>query len=172
MDTTKVNLSELKRTAKQNFKSLSGIAKTVTHIGIVAIQDESKRNFITQGLSDIGLGALVLGPASPVALENISFADKLNTNELPAFDFFVYDNEHVGIDVGKCMKAGIVPIMPEQNVFSGILKEFNPMKFEGNGFFWKKDNGYCMFEKIVSYLENIKFPEDKRVLLKNVGETF
>jgi len=172
MDTNKVNLGELKRTAKQNFKSLSGIAKPVNHIGVVAISDDVKRDFVVQGISAIGLGALVLATAPETPVENITYTDKLNTNDLPAFDFFVYDNEHTGLDVGKCMKAGIVPIMPEQNVFSGILKEFNPMKFEGNGFFWKKDNPYCMFEKVISYLENIKFPEDKRVLLKNVGETF
>jgi len=169
---TKANLTEVKRTTKQNFKSLSGIAKGVNYIGIVAISDEAKRDFIATGLSAIGLGAIILGAAPTETPENITYTEKLNSNELPAFDFFIYDNEHTGLDVGKCMRAGIVPIMPEENVFSGILKEFNPMKFEGNGFFWKKDNAYCMFEKVVSYLENIKFPEDRRVLMKNVIETF
>jgi len=70
------------------------------------------------------------------------------------------------------MRAGIVPIMPENNVFSGMLREFNPMKFEGNGFFWSSDNAYCIFQKIVAYTENIKFPEDRRVLLKNITATF
>jgi hypothetical protein len=169
---TKTNLGELKRTTKHNIKTINGITKTVSHIGVVAVKDDAKRDFLVQGLSAIGLGAVVLAEAPTESIENISFAAKLNPNELPAFDFFIYDNDHSGIDVGKCMKAGIVPIMPEQNVFSGILKEFNPMKFEGNGFFWKKDNAYCMFEKVISYLENIKFPEDRRVLLKNVTETF
>ena len=114
----------------------------------------------------------MLDTAEESTLANVVFQEKLPINELPAFDFFIYDNEHEGIEVGKCMKANIVPIMPEKNVFSGILKEFSPMKFEGNGFFWKNDNPYCMFEKVVAYLENIKFPEDRRVLLKNVSETF
>lgn len=169
---TKTNLSEIKRTTKHNIKTINGIAKTVNHIGIVAVKDDVKCDFIIRGLSAIGLGAVVLADAPSEGIDNISFVPKINTNELPAFDFFIYDNEHAGLDVGKCMRAGVVPIMPEQNVFSGILKEFNPMKFEGNGFFWKKDNTYCMFEKVISYLENIKFPEDRRVLLKNVTETF
>ena len=70
------------------------------------------------------------------------------------------------------MRAGIVPIMPEKNVFSGMLKDFNPMKFEGNGFFYRSESPYCIFEKIVAYTENVKFPEDRRVLLKNVIGTF
>ena len=52
---TKANLSEMKRTMKQNFKNLHGIDKAVAHIGIVAIKDAEKRNFIVAGLSAIGL---------------------------------------------------------------------------------------------------------------------
>jgi len=148
------------------------VAKTVNQIGIVAIKDDAKRDFIVHGLSAIGLAAIVLNTQEDIILENITFQTKISANEFPAFDFFIYDNEHDGIDVGRCMKNGVVPIMPEKNVFSGMLKDFNPMKFEGNGFFWKKDDVFCMFEKVICYLENIKFPEDKRVLLKNVGETF
>ncbi len=70
------------------------------------------------------------------------------------------------------MKAGVVPVMSERNVFASLLKDFNPMKFEGNGFFFSSNNPYCMFEKVVCYLENIKFPEDRRILLKHVVETF
>ena len=70
------------------------------------------------------------------------------------------------------MRSGVVPITTDRTVFSGVFKEFNPMKFEGNGFFFKSLNPFCVFEKIISYTENIKFPEDKRILLKNVIETF
>jgi hypothetical protein len=70
------------------------------------------------------------------------------------------------------MKAGVVPIMPNKNVFSGMLREFNPMRFEGNGFFWDGESPYNIFHKIISYAENIKFPEDRRILLKNITETF
>lgn len=105
-------------------------------------------------------------------LPNIVPVGKLPQNSLVGFDFFVFDNEYEGIDVIECMKMGIVPIMPERNVFSGMLREFNPMKFEGNGFFWNSDSPYCMFQKVVAYTENAKFPEDRRVLLKNITATF
>lgn len=106
---------------------------------------------------------------------NRRYASSVKTvseSELYAYDFFIYDGELAGLDVVKCMKAGVTPIMPDRNIFSGILSDFNPMKFEGNGFFFKSNNPYCIFEKIVAYTENVKFPEDRRILLKNVAQTF
>jgi len=49
---------------------------------------------------------------------------------LPGFDFFVSDETLDEVDVMKYMKNGVVPIMPEQNTFTGIVKPFNPMMFE------------------------------------------
>jgi hypothetical protein len=46
------------------------------------------------------------------------------------------------------------------------------MKFEGNSFLFSNDHPFAVFAKTVSYLENVKFPEDRRILLKNVLATF
>jgi len=165
------SLREIKQTAKKNLQLQYALPKSVGSIGLIGIKDPTKRKFILEGISAIGMGSVVLC-TSQEDLENIVCVEKINQNELVGFDFFVFDNEHEGIDVVKCMKAGIVPIMPDKNVFAGMLREFNPMKFEGNGFFWSGESPYCIFQKIVSYTENIKFPEDRRVLLKNIVETF
>ena len=166
------NVAVIKRTTRTNLMNLHKFDKTVTAVGIVGIQDESLRNFVVAGLSAIDVGAIVVGARDIPQYRNIGGIDKLNENELLGFDFFIFDNEAGGIDVVKLMQHGIVPIMPEANVFSGILKPFNPMKFEGNGFFWKRTEPYRVFERVVAYLENIRFPEDKRILIKNVMETF
>ena len=162
-------------TTKQNSrKSLLGTYKlptSLTAVGIIAVHDATTRRFLMEGLSAIGIGAVVLNEGES-RLPGIAFRASLSPTDLSGFDFFVYDNEHDGVDVVTYMKNGIVPIMPEDNVFSGLLKTFNPMKFEGNGFFYKKTNPFCIFEKVVAYLENSRFPEDKRVLLKNVSGTF
>lgn len=171
MTAPKTSLREIKQMAKKNIQSLYAFPKTINSLGIIAIKDPEKRKFVMEGVSAIGLGALVLGGES-LELANIVTVGKISQNELVGFDFFVFDNEHEGVDVIAYMKAGIAPIMPEQNVFSGMLREFNPMKFEGNGFFWESENPYCMFQKVVAYTENIKFPEDRRVLLKNITATF
>lgn len=171
MHAEKTSIREIKQMAKKNLQSLHSLPKTASFLGIVAIKDPEKRRFVLEGISAIGLGALVLG-GDDTGIANVVPVEKISPNHLVGFDFFVYDNEHDGVDVIEYMKAGISPIMPEKNVFSGMLREFNPMKFEGNGFFWNSESPYCMFQKIVAYTENVKFPEDRRVLLKNIIATF
>lgn len=167
----KTSIREIKQMAKKNLQSIYSFPKTINSLGIIAIKDPEKCKFILEGLTAIGLGALVIGGIE-INTPNIIAVEKISPNDLVGFDFFVFDNEHEGVDVIQYMKAGIAPIMPDNNVFSGMLREFNPMKFEGNGFFWNSDNPYCIFQKIVAYTENIKFPEDRRVLLKNITNTF
>ncbi len=164
--------SALKQTAKNNLKVQYWISKWTTHIWIIAIEDKVKRDFLARGLSDIWIWVIVLWTEEDLWISWVSSTVKLNPNSLVWFDFFIYDNEFDWVDVVQYMTVWIVPIMPENNTFTWILKDFNPMKFEWNWFFWKKDSPFCMFEKVISFLENIKFPEDKRVLLKNVMSTF
>lgn len=70
------------------------------------------------------------------------------------------------------MRAGVVPVMPNDTIFASVLKNFDPMQFEGNGFFYSEANPYQIFARLVAYTENIRFPEDRRILMKNVTETF
>lgn len=172
MENNSPSQTVLKQTARNNLKSQYGIAKWIQAIWIVALESVEHRKFIIEWLSDIGIWAVVLWTEEDFELNNISSANKINSNNLIGFDFFIYDNNFEWVDVIKYMWAGIVPIMPENNTYSGILKDFNPMKFEWNWFFRKKNSPYCIFEKVISYLENIKFPEDKRTLIKNVAATF
>ena len=87
-----------------------------------------------------------------------------------AIDACVTDSHEKNPELDLVFMQYIVPIFPKESAYR--LSEFNPMKFEGNGFFFKDHNPFCMFEKVVSYLENSKFPEDRRILLKHVLETF
>lgn len=162
----------IKEAAKLAIKEMNGFPKSVTHVALVAVMDTEKRDFLVRGLSAIGVSALVL---TADAIPEVPFAvpvATVNPNDLFAFDFFIFDGEHDGLDVVKSMKAGVVPVMLEKNVFAGILKAFNPMRFEGNGFFFKNDDPFSMFASCISYLENSKFPEDRRILIKHVLETF
>ena len=68
------------------------------------------------------------------------------------------------------MKNGIIPIIPTENPLKKSLMEFNPMKFEWNAFLFEKTDKFQMFATLVRYLENIRYPGDKRVLLQNVGK--
>ncbi len=166
------SLISLKQTTKNNIKTQFAISRSISYVWIIAIEDKKIRNFILEWLSEIWLWAIVLGTDEDFKLNNISSTKKINPNSFIWFDFFVYDNNFDWVDVVKYMWAWIVPIMPEENTFTWILKNFDPMKFEWNWFFYKNNNKFCIFEKVISYLENIKFPEDKRILLKNVTEAF
>ena len=66
------------------------------------------------------------------------------------------------------MREQIVPIVPSSLADSMKLSEFNPMKFEGNAFLFDSLSVYTVFEKLVRYLENIRYPGDKRTLLQNL----
>lgn len=172
----KMELSEvrkIKEAAKSGLKSEFSIPKSVPILALVHIADESTRQFVLEGLSAIGVANVVLSDTLDVSGRRYSgVRQNINESEIYAFDVLVYDGESDGIDLVKFMKSWVVPVTSDRTVFSGVMKDFNPMKFEGNGFFFTSNNPYCIFEKVVTYLENIKFPEDRRILLKHVLETF
>lgn len=70
------------------------------------------------------------------------------------------------------MKHYVIPIIVKDHPLSMSLSEFEPMKFQGNAFIYESMNPYLIFEKLVRYLENIRYMGDKRILLNNVGKTF
>lgn len=164
--------NQIKQTAKTNLKVQYWFTKAIQNIGIIAIEDEVTREFLVNWLSEIWLWAVVIWTDFNYDKMNVISLNKINSNNLVWFDFFIYDNNHNWVDVVKYMQSWIVPIMPDNNTYSWILNWFDPMKFEWNWFFWKKNSQFCIFEKVVSYLENIKFPEDRRILIKNVMKTF
>ncbi|MDQ1343499.1 MAG: hypothetical protein QG650_218 [Patescibacteria group bacterium] len=165
-------LRATKEAAKTGLRDEYGFPKASAAIALVSVTDPVKRDFLLEGLSAVGVAAVAVTTDEIPELRNVVAVTKTTANELYAFDFFVSDGESEDLDIVKCMKAGVTPILPEKNVFSGILKDFNPMKFEGNAFLFKDDNQFRMFAATVSYLENVKFPEDRRILLKHVAETF
>lgn len=166
-------IRKIKETAKSGLKEEFSIPKSVPLLALVHIADESTRAFILEGLSAIGIANVVVSDTLDVSHRRYAgVRSQLGEHELYAFDVLIYDGESDGVDIVKYMKAGVVPVTSDRTVFSGVFKDFNPMKFEGNGFFFASSNPYCIFEKIVSYTENIKFPEDRRILLKHVIETF
>jgi len=166
-------IRKIKETAKTGLKEELMFPKSVPILALVHIADEATQNFILEGLSAIGVANVVISDTLDVSGRRYAGVKSTVTEgEMYAFDVLIYDGESEGIDIVKYMKAGVIPITTDRTVFSGVLKDFNPMKFEGNGFFFASNNPYCIFEKIVTYLENIKFPEDRRILLKHVLETF
>ncbi len=55
------------------------------------------------------------------------------------------------------MKQSVVPIVTRGHPLISSLREFDPMKFEGNAFIAESLNKYLIFEKLIRYLENIRY---------------
>lgn len=98
--------------------------------------------------------------------KNIVATWNINEDDLIWFDFIVCDDDISNIDL--YLKNWITPLILQDNHFTSILKEFNPLKNEGNAFFYECENKWCIFASIVKYLENYKFPFDNKNLVKNV----
>ena len=148
------------------------ISSRVQAIGIISIKDETTRKEVIEWLWSIGVAAIVLSEKSELELPNIIYTKRLASSYIAGLDFFIYDGKTKDINVLECIRHGVVPILPEKNNFSSLLTAFNPLKFCGNAFMYKKENTYTIFSKVVSFLENNRFPEDRKVLVKNVCGTY
>ena len=89
-----------------------------------------------------------------------------------AFDAFISDEKSGFLDMISLVQSGVTPILPKQNAFVSNFTECDPMKFTGNAFLFDTIEPYHIFEKIIRYLENIRYPGDKRTLSKNLEKTF
>lgn len=98
--------------------------------------------------------------------DNITFISKIKQEDLIAFDFIICDDEIENLN--NYLTNGITPIIIKQNHMRAVLKEFNPLKNEGNSFFYEELDKWSIFYTIARYMENYKFPFDNKNLVKNV----
>jgi hypothetical protein len=148
MPTNLKNYKEEQRAALM--RSLS-LAKTTRALVIAYISDAEIRAFIDEATRSIDV----------VLLED----SEANRN---GADAFITDSWSLA-PKDELMKSAVVPIGPTAWAKEIDLTEFNPMKFEGNAFLFDKPDKYTMFAALVRYLENVKYPGDKRTLLKNIA---
>ncbi len=85
-------------------------------------------------------------------------------------DAFISDRVTQEIPLDTLLHNWVVPILPSESA-PKKLSEFNPMKFEWNSFLFEEVNEFQMFASLIRFLENIRYPGDKRTLLNNVIET-
>lgn len=98
--------------------------------------------------------------------DNIAYLKDIKKDLFIWFDFIVCDNN---LDLLKdYFKNWIIPIIPENNYMHSLLKEFDPMKNEGNSYLYSENNSFSIYYAIIRFLENYKFPYDHRNLVKNI----
>ncbi len=124
-------------------------------IVILDMRDDNVSSFLKESASFIG----------------ITLTDTVDRENIAGYDACISDGMG-DIDLVNLMKQSIVPIVTRDHPLISSLKEFDPMKFEWNAFIAESLNSYLIFEKLIRYLENIRYAGDKRILLNNVGKTF
>ena len=88
------------------------------------------------------------------------------------YDAVISDGVSSHLDMVALVQSGVVPILPVESAFSTLFTEFDPMRFVGNAFLFATVDKYLIFEKLVRYLENIRYAGDKRTLMTNLEKTF
>ena len=86
-------------------------------------------------------------------------------------DAFIADVLNKELPISTLLKNQVVPIIPLEEDVKKNFSEFNPMKFEGNAFLFEQKTKYHVFEKLVRYVENIRYAGDKRTLLQNIEKS-
>jgi len=132
-----------------------GFPKSIRAVVLLDIQDESIQKFLREA-------ATVL---------NIGIIDTYSDEDMAGYDACITDG--LGeLNLVNLTKASVVSILPKNHPLIASFSEFDPMKFEGNAFIYDSLNPYLVFEKLIRYLENIRYAGDRRTLLNNVAKTF
>lgn len=100
--------------------------------------------------------------------KNIIATWRLSDENLLWFDFLICDNNISWLK--KYLEKWITPIISVNNPLKSILQDFDAMKNIWNSFLYEKENKWLIFQALIRYLENYKFPFDNKNLVKNILE--
>lgn len=157
--------TEKKKFSKM-IKDFFGFKTKHKSIGLITLSDPSLVDQLLDGLEILSADFVVKTETHLENKANIVFTTKIKKDLLMWFDFVVGDNELE--ELTQYFSKGITPILPQNNHLGSLLKDFDPMSWEGNGYFYLDKNKWALYASIIKYLENYKFPYDNRNLVKNV----
>lgn len=152
-----LELSEIiKQKKSQRTKLLKAISASKSTRAIIfnAIENQEIGEFVTNACAEIGV----------ICISEIS------DDKIFALDAVISDSSEKNKNLDKFLKNFVPPIFPTSSEYN--LQEFDPMKFSGEGFFFSENKKFAIFEKICRMLENMNYPGDKRVLIKNLVAKF
>lgn len=135
-------------------------------IWLIVLEDNKNIDFLLDWLEVLSCDFVVKTEEQLKEKLNVTSSNKIKKDLLVWFDFVVTDNELEWLK--EYFSLWITPVVPFNNYFWSILKEFNPLSNEWNSFLYEDQNKWSMYYAIIRYLENYKFPYDNRNLVKNV----
>lgn len=162
------DLIKLKQKGLIDIKNKYNFSNQNKLLWIMHITDENILKNLSNWLKILPCNFVILSKREQKKEDNIVFI-KNDINPDYWFDFFVCDNEQ-DCKLNSYFKKWIVPIINKDNHMSSLLKEFNPMVSEWNSFLYSEKDEWWIFYAIVRCLENMKFSQDKKNLVKNIFE--
>lgn len=136
--------------------------------GMVVVKDEETQKFLREALLHFPVNILFVQelPEASTDAPNIHTIQKVSQDLYLGFDFICVDNEFEWLNA--YFQAWVCPIIPHNHHLSLLLKEFDPLKSEGNSYIYTENNKWSMLYAMIRYMENYKFPYDNRNLIKNI----
>lgn len=157
-----------KKTTNAELKKNYGLFQKFKPLGLIKLSNKDMTQELIEGLKVLSAGFVVIveDANEEQVAKNVIITNDVDATSLAWFDFVVWDNELS--QISDYTNAGVTPIINKDNHLNSILKEFNPLKNEGNSFHYDELNHWAIFYTIVRYMENYKFPFDNKNLIKNV----
>ncbi len=147
-----------KETKRNSLLRHASLPKSTRAIVLSFIQDTEVLWFLKSACEALNISLI----ADTVSLEDIY---------IEWADAFIADQITEEVPIQLLLKNQVVPILPFEEGSQKDFTEFNPMKFEGNAFLFEQKTKFHIFEKLIRYLENIRYTGDKRTLLQNVEKS-
>ncbi len=166
-----MNLTDVlknKKLKSDKLKQKYSLNKKNKPFGLIKLKNKNLLKDIRDGLLELPMSFVIEVDwvDTEKLWENIVATSKVLTSDLIAFDFILCDDEVKWLN--KYFEKWITPIIIKDNTLSSILKDFNPIKNEGNAFLYDRENKWSIYSALVRYNENYKFPFDNKNLVKNV----
>lgn len=162
-------LAKKKTAVRDELKKLYNLPKRSKSLVVVYFPDSSYWEEILQGLVYLGANFLFVSDRKieiPKTLKNVALAESLEWISWKGIDALVTNAED--IEIQKYMELWVVPIVQSPHYLGNILQEFSPMQAQGNAFLFDNASVWSVYLALVRYSENLKFPYDNRILVKNV----
>jgi len=161
-----------KKQKSNELKTKFGLLKKYKALWIIQLNNKVLLQKLYFGLANLPIDFVIVWDFWKEGIDeqfkNIYVKDKILDKDLIWFDFAIFDSEIT--DISKFNKNAIVSILPEDNHFKSIMKEYQPMKNEWNSYLYSKNNEWSIFHAIARYLENYKITFDNKNLVKNIWE--
>jgi len=157
-----------KQKSSNDIRKKYGFSSQNKLVWIVKISDDNINNNLINWLKVLPSDFVVLSKIKCKNEKNIAFTQKELDLEV-WYDFIICD-DYSNFNLDFNLKNWIVPILNKWNHLWALFREFNPFINEWNSFLYSEKNEWSIFYSLIRCLENMKFPQDRKNLVKNVFE--